>query len=370
MTFDDLVVLVPGFLGFSRTGGYYYFADRLSAALRGGLETALRRPVPVVPACTLPLDHLAARQQYLMSEVRGIIDRAGGVKRVHLVGHSAGGVDAQLATCDQPLASDRWGADDERLRDKIASVVGIAAPHHGTCLADAPVADLLADPLRHMHHLPELVPLLLQLSQAVVRWDSAPVIGTNALMDLPDSARFLWEVLASRGLIYDLSPRAMAAVRNRSRSSRNIPLRSFVTTTAVHVEAEAFFRELRAMTADTSRSPAQPTQHRAAEVLREAASGAIQSGGDAPTFNDSDNDGVVNSVRQLLRPDDPKELAGIVVCDHADVLGHYNRTDALIDDEPLNRGLFRSGSAFGDDQFFELCREVTRVLVEVVRTHE
>ena len=94
MRSDDLVILVPGFMGFSRVGGFYYFADRVAAALRGALEGSFGRTVPVVPACTLPADHLAARQHKLMAEIEALVGRVGEVSRIHLVGHSAGGVDA------------------------------------------------------------------------------------------------------------------------------------------------------------------------------------------------------------------------------------------------------------------------------------
>src|SRR5205807_708514 len=54
MQTPDVVVLVPGLLGFTRFGGFYYFADRLIAVLRGLLEEPLGYPVPVVPVTTLP----------------------------------------------------------------------------------------------------------------------------------------------------------------------------------------------------------------------------------------------------------------------------------------------------------------------------
>jgi len=38
MPTPDVVALVPGFLGFTRFGGFYYFADRLIGVLRGLLE--------------------------------------------------------------------------------------------------------------------------------------------------------------------------------------------------------------------------------------------------------------------------------------------------------------------------------------------
>ena len=61
--YREAVVLIPGFLGFEQLGGFYYFADRVGAALRGALA-ALRdgEETPVIPVTTLPAEPLAARQ--------------------------------------------------------------------------------------------------------------------------------------------------------------------------------------------------------------------------------------------------------------------------------------------------------------------
>src|SRR2546426_4185704 len=89
MEAPDLVLLVPGFLGFSRFGGFYYFAERVVAALRGLLEEALGHPVPVVPCTTLPTDRLAKRQVRLTETLTALCDEnLSGVQRIHLVGHS------------------------------------------------------------------------------------------------------------------------------------------------------------------------------------------------------------------------------------------------------------------------------------------
>jgi len=58
MATPDVVVLVPGLLGSTRFGGFYYFVDRLIAVLRGLLEEPLGYPVAVVPVTTLPTDSL------------------------------------------------------------------------------------------------------------------------------------------------------------------------------------------------------------------------------------------------------------------------------------------------------------------------
>ena len=145
MQTPDVVVLVPGFLGFTRFGGFYYFADRLLAVLRGLLEEPLGYPVPVVPCTTLPTDSLAKRQDHLVkylgdlcaTSLPGAERTISGVERIHLIGHSTGGVDAQLLACTKPLEGRGWDQKANEVRRKIRSVVTISAPHYGTCLADS-----------------------------------------------------------------------------------------------------------------------------------------------------------------------------------------------------------------------------------------
>ena len=76
--------------------------------------------------------------------------------------------------------------------------------------------------------------------------------------------------------------------------------------------------------------------------------------------------GVVNTVRQIVNPGRRGEVGGFVVADHADVLGHYDRQDALIGGKPYNAGLFHSGAAFGDDEFFGLYRRVAEAILKTV----
>jgi pimeloyl-ACP methyl ester carboxylesterase len=372
MEFKDVVVLVPGFLGFSRVGGFYYFADRVSATLRGALEGNKKRTIPVLPCCALPTDRLASRQTKLVAGLVELCKRMGDVTRLHLVGHSAGGVDAQLLTCDRPLGKPRWEPEAEWVRAKIKSVIGIAAPHHGTCLANAPIARLVADPLKELvtdplgqlRALPEISRQLWDLSR-LATGTAQTEIAWSVLGRLPESSKFLWGVLGHRGLIEDLAPRAMESTR-RHWAPGGVLIRSFVTVVTKPQEGDPFFKDLYALTSDASQSPATPATSQALVRLQEHAPRAIRSQSAHPAFTDGANDGVVNSTRQLLDPSDPHELAGIVVADHADVLGHYDRQDVFVDDKPLNLGLFHSGAGFGDDQFFELYRRVAEVLAEVI----
>jgi len=82
------------------------------------------------------------------------------------------------------------------------------------------------------------------------------------------------------------------------------------------------------------------------------------------------NDGIVDSARQLLTThtsdgDPSGALAGIIVGDHGDVIGHYDRQQRLTAGSILNHGFFRSGSGFGDRQFFELWGHVARHIAAV-----
>jgi hypothetical protein len=117
MNTPDVVVLVPGFLGFARFGGFYYFADRVASVMRGHLEEALGYPVPVVPCTTLPTDSLSKRQRILLDSLRVLCTaKLSGVERFHLVGHSTGGVDAQLLSCTSAIDGHPWSSADEGVR--------------------------------------------------------------------------------------------------------------------------------------------------------------------------------------------------------------------------------------------------------------
>src|SRR2546428_5319399 len=85
-----------------------------------------------------------------------------------------------------------------------------------------------------------------------------------------------------------------------------------------------------------------------------------------PAISPTLNDGVVNTVRQIVPPGRREEVGGFVVADHGDVLGHYDRQDALIGGNPYNTGLFHSGAAFGDDEFFGLYRRVAQAILKTV----
>jgi pimeloyl-ACP methyl ester carboxylesterase len=375
MKTPDVVVLVPGFLGFARIGGFYYFADRLVAVLRGLLEEAVEHPVPVVPCTTLPTHGLADRQRHLLDYLTRLsAEKLSGVERIHLVGHSTGGVDAQLLACTTPLEGRSWGKAANAVRRKIASVVTISAPHHGTRLADSWLAYLGENPvlswgayvpetLRFGYHLLRLLP------------QEAPAIARLQLAHPKDVIGFLGHVAFNRALIDDLRPARMEAVRSVLAPEPEVALTCFVTATEPRDggdrPSDPFFAHMYGLTAGDDAEASAPVQG-CARLLDDL----IKRRTDLVVCSDRRrlparvdavlNDGVVNTARQLVTPSDPSQVGGFVVADHADVLGHYDRQDSLIEGEPYNAGLFHSGAGFGDDEFFRLHRRVAQAILKTM----
>ena len=381
MQTPDVVILVPGFLGFTRFGGFYYFADRLLAVMRGLLEEALGYPVPVVPCTTLPTESLAKRQGHLVgylsdlcaTSLSGVERTLVGVERIHLIGHSTGGVDAQLLACTKPLEGRGWDKRSNEVRRKIRSVVTISAPHYGTCLADSWLASWadnrffswavpVTDAVRFAWHLLWLVP------------QEAHVVAQLQVTHPKDVVNFLRQVAFHRELIGNLRPSYMEGIRATHKAEPGVSLTCFVTGTPLRADGErpsdSFFSDMYGLTkGDGQASPAVDRCGRLLEdLIRTRPRFVIRSRhSQMPAAIDATlNDGVVNTVRQIVHPDKPEEVSGFVVADHADVLGHYDRRDSLIDGSPYNAGLFHSGAGFGDDEFFGLSRRVAQAILKTI----
>jgi len=384
------VFLVPGLLGFENFASFRYFADRVVAALRAGLEQRWQQPVPVIAVPIPPTASLHERQRKL---VKTLADRLDVIEpgqpplQVHLVGHSTGGLDANLLTYPQPVAEAAWADLDPRapkLRDRIRSVISIASPLQGACITRDPVARLLSqgDP----RGAPGLTSLVLRFCASAAK-DFELADGLNgASREAAKTLRFLREVISKWQLLADLQPSMMLDSRLLKQDVRR---RSFVTVTGrakrgEHVSpADGFFRELahRASGRSTGCMDEGELVHASvARLNRALADDSADSllirapGIELPRSLDAGhNDGVVNAARQLLDPEQPDELAGIVVADHFDVVGYYDREVWQVDDEGREQqkqklsGLLHSGSGFRDDQFFELYQRVADVLTEPAR---
>lgn len=128
------IVLVQGFSGFRALAGLEYFRG-IAKHYEGGGHLVVEAALP-------PYDDSAVRAEHLARTIDDVLERTG-ADRVHLVAHSQGGVDARYAVSPAGLG---YG-------DRVAALVTVSTPHHGTPLADlalrlpAPLLDAFFTPL-------------------------------------------------------------------------------------------------------------------------------------------------------------------------------------------------------------------------------
>lgn len=382
MLYDDVVVLIPGFFGFGRLGDFFYFADRVSATLRGALEARLGRAIPILSIAAEPASSLAARQRTLLAQLERVDTVLEGPARYHLVGHSAGGVDADLLTMDQPLTSGQtWDdCDSHDIRSRIRSITTISSPHYGTNLSNSAAVAFLRDPLHHLDGAGGSALLVANLAALVAKRS----LTLDALAGVAQSGtatgQFLLHLAFDRDLLRDLETSRMEALRAklvRRLFPQIVNFATCVPSTPVSSEGvpracDQFFALLHALTGRNA--PSSPTTLAAIQLLEQNPQLVVRNpSAHVASFDASSSDGVVNTARQILLPtarDLPSGgqnaepfFGGCIVADHADVIGHYDRHDPLSLDpsgraRPINDGFFRSGAGFGDDQFFKLYASV------------
>ena len=386
---EHAVFLVPGLLGFENFSSFRYFGDRVVSAIRSGLEARLGSRVPVVALPISPTAPLAERQRHL---VRSLADRLHALEhghkalKVHLVGHSTGGVDANLLTHARPRGAAAWSEIDSRagiLRDRIRTVVSIASPLQGTCITRDPVARLLSD--RDPRGLPGLLSMLGLFAVSSLKDVELGDFAASSVHELGKTAAFLRQITKRWSLLDDLEPSKAVDFHGLK---KDVVRRSFVTIAgrarlgeANVTPPDSFFRALSERAEGWKTGCAEEGENVLSSVARlkraltseNADALFVRSPGiELPDLLDAGhNDGVVNSARQLLNPDDPDELAAIVVADHFDVVGYYDRYVWKSDgfgEQPSQvlAGLLHSGCNFRDDQLFELYHRVADVIASSI----
>jgi triacylglycerol lipase len=127
------VVLMHGMAGFGelKVGpiDVTYFKDVIADLTEHG-ESAF---ITIVP----PYDTSEVRAQSAATQIDAILKQTG-KKKVNLIGHSQGGLDARVLASPNGLG---WG-------DRIASITTVSTPHHGTAVADALLAAVDTLPAR------------------------------------------------------------------------------------------------------------------------------------------------------------------------------------------------------------------------------
>ena len=354
----EIVLFVPGFFGFGAFGHpdrplVEYFA-RVEEVLLSAHVRPLRFAVHEPP----PAGSLRERALSLHRKATELVQA--GATRLHLVGHSTGGVDARL------LANPRYGGLPERagLIAKIASVTTISAPFRGTPLARrvgrgawlfVPAiwfGSILAS--RGRLRLAGQAAALLNLAKRATLQVPSPtdqLIAQLAGVD-DDTAheirRFLADVARDHRLVEDLTPESMAEL-NRPLGGGDPRIDSFVS-----VAPPPDFSPFKFIAAPLQRALYDVTWRLTAAASRDNAPSPRGPwlGARRIAIGETSNDGIVPAWSQTLHG----EAQGIVLADHLDVIGHY---------ESVGATFLRSGSDFDDARFRALWSQVARCFKEL-----
>jgi len=375
----DHVLLVPGFFGFGsfgrRTGPRIIYFDHVMKALASA-RPELRGRIHVHEPP--PMGSLEARVRSLHDMLLQLLGGAllrgearGRGPRVHLVGHSTGGLDARL------LLNPRYhfkGEDPEvraRLARHVGTVVTISAPQHGTPIANSfvrglyhlllegmSVATIMADAgrLRERLGVPG-VGFLVTLFQAVAPRPKVnePAIALLAGMDDETARqieRFRGMVMSDRRILRDLAPERMAELNARIGEADAARLVEIVTVAprptlsgGLHaLDRRAAYALCYAGAASGAFRPERfPAGPWIAARPKGSERAAVE---DAPRAND----GIVPASSQTL----DGRAARLVLADHLDVIGHFEWR--------WNTTLFKSGAGFGRREFMALWRFVAEAL--------
>jgi triacylglycerol lipase len=121
------IYLCPGLFGFNQIGAYAYFRHLEKGLMHRLSAASCEARVHLVEAS--PTASIRRRAVTLIAE---IVRTAQPNDRIHLLGHSTGGLDGRLVACKTSMLGDpRLPA----LRSRIASVTTMNTPHYGTPLA-------------------------------------------------------------------------------------------------------------------------------------------------------------------------------------------------------------------------------------------
>ena len=323
------------------------------AHVEEALARALPRPMRFVvhqPPPTGALDERVRSLHQTFLQTEGL---------VHLVGHSAGGLDARL------FANARYNSPAKPLFARLGAVITLSAPFFGTPLARRLLlgADLAMPALWFASILASRRKLQLAghagaVFNALKRLALQKTTPTDqliaALADVDDETahqirRFLLDVSRDHPLVADILPESMTSLHREVADADFPRIHSFVT-----VAPKPGFGPRDALALVTA--PAQRLLYDTTYALcaaRAPAQARLPVGpwvsADRLPLGPESSDGIVPTWSQTL----DGRAAGLVVGDHLDVIGHYETAGATF---------LRSGSNFDDARFQALWSLVAQAL--------
>lgn len=337
------VLLIPGFFGFANIGRMRYFAHvhrELDAALaRHGVQAEVHE------VATLPTASLQRRAERTL-EVAQAVAQPG--DRLHLVGHSTGGLDARLLVAP----GSTWA--EEAIVHSVRSVVSVACPHRG-----APIARFFQKVQGE-----RVLRLLSLLTLHAVRLDTrateptrrfVEAVGragslaglepglldqlcTDVLQDFDHDRRrelasFFQEVWSDRTLLRQLSPEGLAPLQDALREHADVAYASVVLRARQPTERLAALRPSHGLYAMLYRLAGGGS---AGLGLRDAFWSSLRG------VSVEDNDAIVPTSAQAHGA-----VLASALGDHLDVLGYFDAPDHA----PAHVDWLRSGSSFGPGDF-------------------
>ncbi len=349
----DTIIFIPGFFGFGSFGEPGRPFIEYFAQVEGALLKALPSPMRFVVHEPPPTGALDERVRSLHQTFL----KTGG--RVHLIGHSTGGLDARL------FANARYNSPSAPLLERLGAVVTLSAPFFGTPLARRLLlgADLAMPALWFASILASRRQLQLAghagaiyngLKRLLLQKTTPTDQLIAALADVDDATahqikRFLRDVSRDHPLVADILPESMCSL-HREIAAFDFPrIHSFVT-----VAPKPGWGPRDALAFATA--PAQRLLYDATYALCAARPPSLSRlpvgpwiGAPRLPLLPQSSDGIVPSWSQTLAG----RADGIVVGDHLDVIGHYETAGATF---------LRSGSSFDDARFQALWARVADVL--------
>jgi pimeloyl-ACP methyl ester carboxylesterase len=381
---DHRIVLIPGFLGFNKIGDHAYFAETVGKALANALSSAdPGRSIEVDAVETVPAGSLKSRQRKLVEELTKVRQKHPDAQ-LHLVGHSTGGLDAELFV-RTPRAGHVRAAETDDIRRAVRSVITIASPLAGTSLALSPLARLSAiDSVSKFWRAPASL-LLFRGPSAV-----AGVVGA-ALGLFGDSAAnaiarnvfhrfaggsFFTSLLLMRSLIDDLIPENVERIMKETQEDPLLPEihRARFVTIARRNPGPTLAGQLFEFFYDSTKAEAQAD--RGTELVKQALKTSTPSVpiiGELPLpeLEPGASDAIVNTLRQVppctasTVDAEVRLVSALVIADHIDVVGYFPGKDQRAN------GFLSSGSNFREAEFQKLyaavASEVTRSMGKPTR---
>lgn len=364
----DRILLVPGLFGFAKIGDVDYFAS-VAPLLEG------RTGVRPVSMATPPTGPLWRRVAHLHRQVVEAL--AEGISRVHIVGHSTGGLDARLLVHEGYMwPGGPHGAERSAFFDRIGAVVSLSGPQKGTPIARRlrgalegaiPLVFLASFLAKYdaQHegaaqgalNVVRRVELYRRLAEALAQRPAAPYSPEDTV-GLPDDtarglAAFLNEIVEDHPLIHELTPYAMGHLNaHLARSKgRALPVTSFVSV------APPPSTDLLAGLCDPLRRAIYATSYEETR-LQPDEFGVLPDGAwigrprDFDAFAQTAQDGVVPAASQTHDGHVERYVCG----DHLDVVGHYPSA------KHGGESLFDSGARFDDARLEALWEAIGAVI--------